>query len=351
MHLGKLPSGSWRVTVKHAGLTRRATRPTKGEAQAAGAQLLLDLIGEAGPTARATPAGIARDMTVAQLFELHRERAQHSNTYAADAARIAARLPPWIRDRRIAAVTTMEIEGWYVRLGKDPAWTAHRIHRVHVMLSAAFSRAVKSDLLRVNPFANAQPPTLVEPEIDAPPPKEIERVLAAADGPFRAYLILAADTGARRGELLGLRWADVDLEQRTVRIVRAVSYAPGYGVTVKDTKTRSKGRRTVRIAQVTADALGELRTGASNLAAVRPSAFVWSRDLGANPHRPDWVQARWTEIRAATGVTFTPNALRHGVATSMLAAGNDPVKVSRRLGHSRTSTTMNVYAHLVADAD
>ena len=351
MHLEHLPSGRWRAIVSYGG-TKRKTAPcrTKRDAETAGAMLLLQLQAEQGPVARRPTA--ASEMTVGELIAAHVAQAEHSATYAADVERVRQRLPAEILRRPVAAVTPMEVDGWWARLARD-GWTPHRVQRAHTVLSAAFGRGVRWGIIRWSPLAAAPPPRVDTPEIVPPSPAVVARLIAAADvdACFGAFVRLAAATGARRGELLGLRWGDVDLDAATVTIRRAVAYTPASGVVVKETKSGRKGRRTVRVDADTLAAVQRhrLEQATLSLLTVRADAYLFSGDLGDSPRRPDWATQRWHRLCESVGVECRLHDLRHALASSMLAAGVDPVRVSRRLGHSRTSTTVDVYGHLIAD--
>lgn len=349
MNLYRLPSGAWRATVAYGGQIRRVTRRTQREARSAGSQLLLDLEAEIGPTTRRRTS--TDDLTVGALLEMYQRRAEHSATYAADVERVVKRLPATIKARRVTTVRPVDVDDdWYPQLAAA-GWTVHRIRRAHVVLSAAFTRAVKWGIIRHNPFAAATPPKIEAPEVRPPTVAELARLIAGADRDpcFSAFVRLAADSGARRGELLGVRWADVDADAATVTFQRAVAYTPAAGVIVKDTKSGRKGRRTVTVDPATVTALRAWKSAqgqALTLGAVRGDAYVFSA-TGDSPRRPDWAGQRWARLCDEVGVKVNLHALRHGVATARLAAGEDVVRVSRRMGHSRVSTTLDTYAHLV----
>ncbi len=154
-----------------------------------------------------------------------------------------------------------------------------------------------------------------------------------------AFYRLAAATGMRRLELLGLRWSDVDLKAGLVK-VREVAVLDGYEVTfVADTKTESS-RRDVPIGKGTVSVLREhrLATGAG-------SERVFE---GVHPAR---VSKTFQTIRRRAGLTqLTFHGLRHSHACSLLRAGTPVHVVSARLGHSSPSVTWSIYAHAL-DSD
>jgi len=162
------------------------------------------------------------------------------------------------------------------------------------------------------------------------------------------WLHVAIATGARRGEICALRWSDVDLVAATVRIERSVSVTRAAGIFVKTTKTDRA--RLVSLTSQATESLAQRRNRVLLTAddAGQPGldaefVFADERDVGGL-WRPHVVTRRWNRLRAATGHEGVRlHDLRHFVATELLTAGFDVRTVSNRLGHARTSTTMDIY--------
>jgi len=176
---------------------------------------------------------------------------------------------------------------------------------------------------------------------------------------------LAGSRGSRRSEpgdlapdrrrnrrstrrVCALRWADVDLNGATVRIERSVSATKTTGIIIKSTKT---GR--VRLVGLTDDAVEALRSQLRRAHDVARSVgrrveaedLIFTNDSQARlPWRPELVIRRWERLRRKTGVgAVRIHDLRHFVATELLSAGIDVRTVANRLGHARTSTTLDIY--------
>jgi integrase len=196
------------------------------------------------------------------------------------------------------------------------------------------------------------------PELSPPEPAEVARLFeraAAEDPPLAVFLALAASTGARRGELVALRWSDVDLDARVIRIRRALVTGRD-GLVEKDTKTHQARR--VAIDAATADLLADHRERMLDVAAscdleLDGSAFVFSHEPGGtSPWRPDSVTRAFNRIRDRAGLSQVRlHDLRHFVATHLLSAGVDVRTVAGRLGHRNAATTLNVYAAFLQSAD
>jgi integrase len=174
------------------------------------------------------------------------------------------------------------------------------------------------------------------------------------DPELHCWLQVAVATGARRGEVCALRWSDIDLGGPTVRIERSVGAARGSGVYVKTTKTG--GVRRVSITTLARDALAarlEDAGSASGATPVAPTDFVFAAACSsALPMRPESLTRRWQRLRQdADAQSVRLHDIRHFVATELLTAGFDVRTVSNRLGHARTSTTMDIYWAFVPARD
>jgi hypothetical protein len=172
---------------------------------------------------------------------------------------------------------------------------------------------------------------------------------------FATYLSLAASTGARRSQLLGLRWAEIDGRHAAIGFARAYVEGPA-GPVLRATKTH----RTYRVAidDITIQRLIRHRRrdeehAAANGIELPDRAFVFSADRdGSTPWLPNRVTKTFLANLSRAGVgRFRLHDLRHFMATQVLAHGVAVVTVSQRLGHARASTTLNLYGHCIPGAD
>ncbi len=343
MHLSRLPSGHWRVAVKHQGRRRTGTARTKGEATQLGAELLLEL--------GAIPK--AATITVADLCATWLAASDLSVTFRADAVRVLDRLPVEFAARRLAAVTPAVIEGLYRQLARD-GWSAHRIGRAHAVLSSAFALARRYEWTSGNPFAAARRPATPRRKVAPPTPAQVDAVLAGADPRFLLYLALSAALGARRGEVVALQWGDIDAG--AIKVRRSLAYAPAVGVVVTEGKTGPAGHRVVAIDAELAAMLAAHRVAQVELAlrsGLPSPVWVFSHNAGVTPWRPDFASREFRRLRRACGLpdSIRLHDLRHFVATQLLAAGVPLKTVGDRLGHRQLSTTSDVYGAYVPAAD
>jgi integrase len=231
------------------------------------------------------------------------------------------------------------------------------VRRVHGIIRRALAQGVRWGWLGSNPAASASPPRVPAPMIQPPTPAELALLLDVAerrDPELATFLMVAAASGARRSELVALRWSDVDADRRLISIGRGVVLGPN-GLEEKDTKTHQIRR--VSVDAVTADALARHRAAQVELSQLvgmplGATGFVFTNDLGQTSWFPDSVSRRFRRLSRELGLNgIRLHDLRHYVATRLLTAGVDVRTVAGRLGHRNAATTLNVYSHFVPEAD
>jgi integrase len=276
---------------------------------------------------------------------------------------IDVHLKPHLGHLDIEKLTTVDIDDFYgylLRAGgrRQRPLTPGTVTRIHGVLHRALSQAVRRDWIWMNPASNASPPRVKPADIRPPGPAEVVAILewtARRNPPFSCFLRLAASTGARRSQLLALRWSDIDWERAAVSFTRALVEGP-HGPELHATKNHRTYRveldaQTLRILREhRLDAEARARSAGSELAA---GTFVFSlRPDGGRPWLPNWATKQFIAALRAAGLPhFRLHDLRHFMATEMLAAGVPIATVSQRLSHARASTTLNVYAHSVPGGD
>lgn len=271
---------------------------------------------------------------------------------------ISCHIDPALGDRAVHRIKTEDLDRFYLALLQRQGLSPSSIRQVHAILRRALRHAVKWGWLTSNPASNATPPRLRSPGLQPPDPTELAKLLHQAeqvDPAFGHFLHLAATTGARRGELCALRWRDIDFSTSRLSISKAIIEVPG-GLAEKDTKTHAS--RTISLDTETVRRLKALHRAAVRSARLvaqqlRDDAFVFSTDPASRiPWTPGAASKRFQSIRDATGLRRVRlHDLRHFTATRLLAEGVPVRTVSGRLGHSNPTTTLNVYAHFLAEGD
>jgi integrase len=260
---------------------------------------------------------------------------------------------------RVRDLTTVAIDDLYSGLRTDgrhdgQPLSVGTVRRVHAVLHRALAQAMRWDWIWVNPAAMANKPAEEPTELRPPTPAQVSALLAhaATDPAFHLFLVLAATTGARRGELLALRWGDIDLAGGAISVQRALIEGPD-GRVLAPTKTRRPHHLDLDARTLALVRAHYVETHRATSGPVDRERFVFSADPdGAAPWRPNWVTKRFIALRTAAGVGhFRLHDLRHFMATEMLHRLVPLPTVSSRLAHARMSTTLNVYAYAVPSGD
>ena len=354
MHISQLPSGSWRVIVQVGKRRRSATAETRAAVEQKGAQLVLELGGE--------PA--ATSATVRDLIDLHLAEHPYAPTSLATRASLRQFIPDTFLDRPVARVTPVVIDALYVQLARE-GWSVHSIRTLHGMLGSAWKRARRWGWAPSNPIRDANVPAEPAVETISPSTDQAKAFIKAAEAistAFGLFVRVAAITGSRRGEVCGLQWRDLtsrDVDGLTVHelfVGRSVAYTTEAGLTVGETKTGKKGRRTIAIPAGLAGRLKAYKLEQAEAALkagirVGPQGWMFTRDY-VDPWWPSSATHLAREARAAAGLDVVKmKHLRNYVATEMLSEGFDPKATAARLGHSRVATTTDRYASSVRSRD
>ena len=222
--------------------------------------------------------------------------------------------------------------------------------KLYNILRGLFEMAFLDDSIPISPMLKVKRPA---PRKDEPQKPESEKAYTAAELvcilsyvereplKWRVYINLAADTGARRGELCGLQWQDIDWKTGAVRISRNLQYTAQKGVYVTSTKNGKE-----RVIDIGTDVLDLLRDLRREQAGTGFSQWVFTQDGTAEPMFPQSPTRYFKRFGERYGVKdFHPHKLRHSSASIAITNGADIVSVSQRLGHSDTAVTLKMYAH------
>lgn len=268
---------------------------------------------------------------------------------------ITKRISPALGHIAVTKVTALELDEFYQGL-TDEGLKPASVRQVHAILRACFRQGVKWRYLSSNPATDASPPKLVSKPDTVPTVAEVQKMIVAAeedDQDMAAFIALAAVTGARRGELCGLQWGDVDWGDGTLTIERSVATMGRGNLITKSTKTHAVRRmaldefgeatlkRHLKVAEGRAADLG---------VSIEPTTPMFSYDL-ERPIPPDTATHCVKRIATKAGVDTHLHSLRHFMATQMIGAGHDPRTVAGRLGHRDASVTLKVYSHALPERD
>jgi integrase len=230
----------------------------------------------------------------------------------------------------------------------------------HAVLSAALGQAVKWGLVSRSIAPLVTLPTVEQRRMAVPDADTVRLLIKESeesDPVLSAAIMLAALTGCRRGELLGLRWSDVDRDRMVLHVERSVKREET-GRTLRIGPTKTHQNRRVSLDPVTLAVIDTHRERAEGWAldavvAIDPDGYLLTEDpTGRTPMAPDTLTHRFSRLSAQLGLQgLRFHDLRHSVATNLLAAGYDLAIVAGRLGHRDPTITLRVYAHALVERD
>jgi integrase len=335
---------------------RRQGFRTKADAQRALVAHLQDVnIGRG-----ATNPNITTTEYLTQWIETYeRSQSRKITTTVTTGYHVRSYLIPRLGTIRLSKLTAHTIAGIYADLlengrtglsGRTGALSPKTVRNIAGTFHKALEDAVKRGYLSRNPTDGVDLPRWERPEIMPYDETEVMAFLeyAAKDGdPTTALWRLMFATGIRRGEMLGLRWSDVDLVAGEIMIERSrVEVRDHTGGHISSPKTRA-GRRSIPIDPDTTTSLALLKNAhdaAADVLGSRPFALV-ATDLDGTPIGTRAMTRRFQVIAQAAGLrVIRLHDTRHTHATIMLDNGVPIHTMSQRLGHSRPSTTLDVYA-------
>lgn len=349
----------WRVRVDMDDpTTGRRLRPqrtykTRREAEAGLAQWRADI--ERG-TAVVPSGKSVREYLEFWLDTSARHRVR-GTTFASYQRLVRLYIIPALSTMALQKLSAAQIQALYSSLltgggGRSGKGLAPRTVRyIHAILRRAMREALALGLVARNVTEAVSPPKAPRPPVKSWDAADLRRFMAVAqeDG-YSPLWLLAVHTGMRQGELLGLRWQDVDLDRGVAHVVQALPTVR-QGVQFSQPKTAS-GRRTIALDATCIAALREhkARQNERRLAIGvlwHDYDLVIASAIGT-PLNHTNVYHRFIKLVAIAGVPRIPfHGLRHTHATLLMAAGVHPKVVSERLGHADISLTLSTYSHVL----
>jgi integrase len=267
----------------------------------------------------------------------------------------AVRVAPRIGATRLCDLDTGAVEKLKTTLlrsggRRGEGLSAQSVKNTLRALGRALADAERWGWIQRNPVRGVRSPSGRKPEMRTWSAAQVRAFLdATAEHPYGPAFLLALTTGMRRGEILGLRWDDVDLDRGVLSVRRSV-VAAGYEVSENETKT---GRaRIIRLGAPTVTRLREYRRRQLEahlaLGLPRPRLVVTRED--GSPLHPQSLSYFFTEAVQEVGVpAIRFHDTRHTHATILLAQGEPTKSVQERLGHSSATITLDVYRHVTED--
>jgi integrase len=327
---------------------KRVSAPTRRECEALVAKLL--------QSAEATTSADAEKILVGEYLSRWLDAAAASlkpSTYRRYSDTIRLHVVPLIGEIRLAKLSPLNVQRLYAdRLATGLSPTT--VSNLHAMLHRAFDQAVRWGLASRNVTDMLDAPRRATPETRTWNAEQVAAVLVEAEKTDLAALWrLALLTGMRRGEILGLKWEDVDLDRGGVSVRRTLSRGKG-GTWELGTPKTAAGRRSIAlppsvVAALKRHRIHQLERRVELGPLWKDLGFVFTNTTGG-PLAVNVLDGRFRSLIKAAGVPrIRFHDLRHTCATLMLANGEHPKVVAERLGHSDVGITLNRYSHVSPD--
>jgi integrase len=287
------------------------------------------------------------DYLLQWLEEEHKHNIAHS-TYKRYLALAKFHINPSIGDIELQKLTSNDITKMLAGMRQD-GQSPRSQQQARALLSVALRDAEYKAFISVNPVNRVRNPQGKRVEINPLSIEEVRRLLSTYAGTYLgARLHIALICGLRQGEVLGLTWADIDLQQRTIKVHRQVQIVNGVQV-FSDLKTE----KSTRIIALTEETTAALRSHLSLIEQLKERAeSTWVDnnlvfpDTCGNFRSPKTDYADWKKALKLCGIA--PKRLhdaRHTAATLMYSQGVGIETISRALGHSTSAITSKLYVH------
>jgi len=292
-------------------------------------------------------------LTVQQLIDDHLQRNKtgwKGATYATYRQRAYTHIIPALGTLKVVELTPARLQSWVdglVRSGKVAPKTVEESKRV---ISAALNAAVRLDIIRSNPASAVRIPSQGATTHNTWTELEVAKVLAAvADDPmYHAVYRVILLTGMRPGELRALQWPDIDFDQHVISVRRTIT-RNGDNQDVVGTTTKTGRHRAVAIPESTVHALRQWKAAQARIQLAaetwEDAHFVFTNRTGGFLSLNTWRKHHEAIIRQTGVGRITLHECRHTVATRLMGRNTHPLIVSRLLGHSKISTTLDMYSH------
>ncbi len=264
---------------------------------------------------------------------------------------------------KLAQITPLHIIKFYTNLradgvrkdGKPGGLSQETIKHHHTVIKKMLNDAVNWGLLVTNPALKVKLPKRRKQEVVFYNEEETGKLLVALEHEeiqFQLMVQLAIVTGCRRAEIIALQWSDIDFKNNEIEVKRAISVITGQK---QETKAPKSGRfRRLTIPESIAKALKKYKKQQSKERIKRglgKSIWLFTGRSGELMHLDTSGKQFARFIKKNKLAPITLHGLRHTHGTTLIAAGLDIQTVAHRLGHSETSTTLDIYTHLLKSAD
>ena len=261
----------------------------------------------------------------------------------------------FIGEKQLSSLTTAELQKFYIKIKNEGRVKPTRegsyeladsmVRKIHMMLHEALDTAVSERLIAKNPTIGTTIPKNNYPEKQVLGNEQLETFLEAIkhEEYWCDFFYVEVMTGLRRGEICGLKWSDIDFEDKKLRIERSVAVKKGGGVSIGETKTQT-GTRNIFMPPSVAQVLQKRK---------QTAITEWVFPAFLDPEQPIHPAAAYRKLKVILKHAELPmlrfHDLRHTFATHAMKGGVDAKTLSGILGHTNASFTLDTYTHVTSD--
>lgn len=265
-------------------------------------------------------------------LELHSKSRKATTTYDYETS-LRLHISPTFGNKRLNVIKPSDIQLWQNKL--LDTLKPRRVRNIRVTFNTIFEDAMRDEIIDKNPISRIKSPKLDKIDVKSFSLQEMKHIIATATGEMKAFTALGFFTGLRSGEIIGLKWEDVDFTKKEIHIKRAIRMG-----TVSTPKTKNS----IRTIDILDNLLPYLQEQ-FKLTSKKKSYVFLNKD---DEHYYDIKRIRdskWKNLLKECDIPYrTVYQMRHTFATVMIENNEDILWVSNMLGHTDASMTLQMYA-------
>ena len=260
---------------------------------------------------------------------------------------------------KLADITSADMKKVVINLFNDSGLAYSSCDNRYVAWKCMFDKAVEDQVISESPMKEVKKPRKPKSEVNENDGKSLsldefnslEKAIEEEPLTWQALFYVMADTGCRRGEIAGLKWPNIDLEAGIVKICVNIQYSPKIGL--YETTPKNGNNREIILNEYPLSLLRKLKKDQMMKVfnkGVANTVYCFEGINGGSLN-PNTISNHFHQLGEKCGIPdFHPHMLRHTMATISLNNGADITSISRKLGHSNVSTTLNIYSHATRES-
>lgn len=289
---------------------------------------------------------------IGRWLELSAKHSLKQTTFDTYERIVKHRLIPIFGDKTLVSLKPIDIQKFYNVLQQEGLSTTY-VRLIHNILSSSFKTALKWEIVNHNIIEKVTPPKISRKETKSWDLDQAKKFLEITEKKtnFHIIFVIAIYTGMRIGEILGLKWSDIDFDKKRISVNRTLGWVSGKGRILQDAKTLGS-HRTISISDFLINVLKKHQLEQKKIKLQYADSYH-DQDLvtASTSGKPKVARECRALLKKYANEVNIPlirfHDLRHTHATIMLQLGEHPKIVSERLGHANIGITMDLYSHVL----